>query len=270
MVFPLLEYHLHCQTVVALRECVRLVGASPTPRGRKGDLIDALLQECHTASVHEQLWQFLLTHATKSEIKLVIARQPPPGLRSTWGSNKASLIATVIRADRPDAAQAQDDTRGSSASSQVPACGVLVPADCSLEVLKARLRRTWIKKARRRLKHSAKKKERSILTRTALRTILAANPAATVDDVRRQVEQATSLSFATGVKYKFFMHHLLRLTASEKGPARRAVPQKKFRMDVSSKKVTIDTQSAEKHVAEQDAPLVSGVLVPWSLVGPGA
>ena len=263
MVFPLLEYHLHCQTVVALRECVRLVGASPTPRGRKGDLIDALLQECHTASVHEQLWQFLLTHATKSEIKLVIARQPPPGLRSTWGSNKASLIATVIRADRPDAAQAQNDTRGSSASSQVPACGVLVPADCSLEVLKARLRRTWIKKARRRLKHSAKKEKRSILTRTALRTILAANPAATVEDVRRQVEQATSLSFATGVKYKFFMHH--RLTASENGPTRRAVPQQKFRMDVSSKKVTIDTQSAEKHVAEQDAPLVSGVLVPWSL-----
>ena len=104
-----------------------------------------------------------------------------------------------------------------------------------------------------------------MLTRTALRTILAANPAATVEDVRRQVEQATSLSFATGVKYKFFMHHLLRLTASEKGPTRRAVPQQKFRMDVSSKKVTIDTQSAEKHVAEQDAPLVSGVLVPWSL-----
>ena len=97
-----------------------------------------------------------------------------------------------------------------------------------------------------------------MLTRTALRTILAANPAGTVEDVRRQVEQATSLSFATGVKYKFFMHHLLRLTASEKGPTRRAVPQQKFRMDVSRK-------SAEKHVAEQDAPLVSGVLVPWSL-----
>ena len=266
--FPLLEYHLHCQTVAALRECVRLVGASPTPPGRKGDLIDALLQVCHTASVHERLWQFLLTPATKREIKLVIARQPPPGLRSTWGSNKASLIATVIRADRPDAAQAQDDTRGSSASSQVPACGVLVPADCSLEVLKARQRRTWIKKARRRLKHSEKKEERSersILTKKALQTILAANPKATVQEVRRQVEEATSLSFASGVQYKFFVHHLLRLTASEKGaPKRRAAPKQQFRMEVSSKKVTVDTQNAEKRVAEQDAPLVSGVLVPWS------
>ena len=155
MTFPLLEYYLRCKTVSALRECVRLAGASPNPRGRKDDLIDALLQVCRTASVHERLWDLLLTHVSKREIKVVIARRPPPGLRSTWGSNKASLIATVIRADRPEAAQAQDDTPGSSASSQVPACGVLVPADCSPEVLKARLRRTWIKKARRRLKHSA-------------------------------------------------------------------------------------------------------------------
>ena len=67
------------------------------------------------------------------------------------------------------------------------------------------------------------------------------------------------------MKYKFFMHHLLRLTASEKGaPKRRAPPKRKFRMEVSSKKVTADTQNAEKRVAEQDAPLVSGVLVPWS------
>ena len=152
----MLEYYLRSKPVTVLRECVRLAGASPNPRGRKDDLIDALLQVCHTASVHERLWDFLLTHVTKSEIKVVIERRPP-GLRSTWGSNKASLIATVIRADRPEAAQAQDDTRGSSASSQVPACGVLVPADCSLEVLKAGLRRKWIKKARRRLKHSAKK-----------------------------------------------------------------------------------------------------------------
>ena len=265
MTFPLLEYYLRCKTVPELRGCVHLAGASPNPRGRKDDLIDALLQVCRTAFVHERLWDFLLTHVTKSEIKVVIARRPPPGLRSTWGSNKASLIATVIRADRPEAAQAQDDTPGSSASSQVPACGVLVPADCSPEVLKARLRRTWIKKARRRLKHSAKKEQRSILTRTALRTILAANPAATVAEVRRQVEEATSLSFASGVKYKFFVHHLLRLTASEKGaPKRRAAPKQQFRMEVSSKKVTADTQNAEKRVAEQDAPLVSGVLVPWS------
>ena len=85
-----------------------------------------------------------------------------------------------------------------------------------------------------------------------------------MEEVRRQVEEATSLSFASGVKYKFFVHHLLRLTASEKGPTRRAVPKRKFRMEVSSKKVTADTQNAEKRVAEQDAPLVSGVLVPWS------
>ena len=260
MTFPLLEYYLRCKTVPELRECVHLAGASPNPRGRKDDLIDALLQVCRTASVHEWLWDFLLTHVTKSEIKVVIERRPPPGLRSTWGSTKASLIATVIRADR-QAAQAQDDTPGSSASSQVPACGVLVPADCSPEVLKARLRRTWIKKARRRLKHSAKKEQRSILTRTALRTILAANPAATVEEVRRQVEEATSLSFVSGRKYKFFMHHLLRLTASQKGAKRRAAPKQKFRMEVSNKKVTADTQNAEKRVAEQ---VVSGMLVPWS------
>ena len=260
----MLEYYLRSKPVTVLRECVRLAGASPNPRGRKDDLIDALLQACRTASAHERLWDFLLTHVTKSEIKVVIERRPP-GLRSTWGSNKASLIATVIRADRPEAAQAQDDTPGSSASSQVPACGVLVPADCSLEVLKAGLRRKWIKKARRRLKHSAKKEQRSTCTRTALRTIVAANPAATVEEVRRQVEEATSLSFASSVKYKFFMHHLLRLTASEKGaPKRREAPKRKFRMEVSSKKVTADTQNAEKRVAEQDAPLVSGVLVPWS------
>ena len=152
----MLEYHLRCQIVTVLKECVRLAGASPNPRGRKDDLIDALLQVCRTASVHERLWDFLLTHVAKSEIKVMIARRPPPGLRSTWGSNKASLIATVIRADRPGAAQAQDDTPGSSASSQVPVCGVLVPADCSPEVLKERLRQTWIKNARRQLKHSAK------------------------------------------------------------------------------------------------------------------
>ena len=94
---------------------------------------------------------------------------------------------------------------------------------------------------------------------------MAANPAATVKEVRRRVEEATSLSFASGVKYKFFVHHLLRLTASEKGaPKRRAAPKQQFRMEVSSKKVTADTQNAEKRVAEQDAPLVSGVLVPWS------
>ena len=155
----MLEYYLRSKTVTVLRECVRLAGASPHPRGKKDDLIAALLQVCRTASVHEQLWDFLPTPVTKSEIKDVIERRPPPGLRSTWGSNKASLIATVIRADRPEAAQAQDDTPGSSASSQVPACGVLVPADCSPEVLKAGLRRTWIKKARQRLKHSAKKGE---------------------------------------------------------------------------------------------------------------
>ena len=268
MAFPLLEYYLRSQTVAVLRNCVLLAGASPHPRGKKDDLIAALLQVCRTASVHEQLWDFLLTPVTKSEIKDVIERRPPPGLRSTWGSNKASLIATVIRADRPEAAQAQDDTPGSSASSQVPACGVLVPADCSPGVLKARLRGTWIKKARRRLKHSEKKEERSersILTKKALQTILAANPKATVQEVRRQVEEATSLSFASGAKYKFFVHHLLRLTASEKGaPKRRAAPKQQFRMEVSSKKVTVDTQNAEKRVAEQDAPLVSGVLVPWS------
>ena len=262
MTFPLLEYYLRCKNVSELKECVRFAGASPNPRGRKDDLIDALLQACRTASAHERLWDFLLTHVTKSEIKVLIERRPP-GLRSTWGSNKASLIATVIRADRPEAAQAQDGTRGSSASSQVP--GVIVPADCAPAVLKARLQRTWIKKARRRLKHSAKKKQQSILTRTALRTILAANPAATVGEVRRQVEEATSLSFASGMKYKFFMHHLLRLTAKEKGaPKRREAPKQKFRLEVSSKKVTADTQNAEKRVAEQDAPLVSGVLVPWS------
>ena len=112
---------------------------------------------------------------------------------------------------------------------------------------------------------SEQKNQRSILTRAALRTILAANPAATVAEVRRQVEEATSLSFASGAKYKFFMHHLLRLAASEKGaPKRRAAPKQQFRMEVSSKKVTAGTQNAEKRVAEQDAPLVSGVLVPWS------
>ena len=106
-------------------------------------------------------------------------------------------------------------------------------------------------------------------------------------EVRRQVEEATSLSFASGVKYKFFLHHLLRLMARQKGaPKRRAAPKlkfrmevsskkvtadtqtsapkRKFRMEVSSKKVTADTQTSEKRVAAQDAPLVSGVLVPWS------
>jgi len=61
------------------------------------------------------------------------------------------------------------------------------------------------------------------------------------------------------------MHHLFRLMASEKGaPKRRAAPKQKFRLEVSSNKVTADTQNVEKRVAEQDAPLVSGVLVPWS------
>ena len=262
MAFPLLAQHLESQKVDFLRHCHGLFGTYATPRGsRKDFLIDELLKLCQIQSVHERLWQFLLTSANNQEIKFLIARQPPPSSRSTWGAKKADLIATVISADRPDTAQAQDDTRGSPASSQVPACGVLVPADRSPEVLKASLQRTWIKKARQRLK----KEKRSILTRNTLRTILKANPAATVGEVQRQVEQATKMPFASGMKYKFFMDHLFRLLAREKGPTRRAVPLQKFRFDVSSKKVTMDTQSAEKHVAEQDAPLVSGVLVPWSL-----
>ena len=56
MTFPLLEYYLRCKNVSELKECVRLAGASPNPRGRKDDLIDALLQVCRTASVHERLW----------------------------------------------------------------------------------------------------------------------------------------------------------------------------------------------------------------------
>ena len=196
-------------------------------------------------------------------------QSPDRATASSWIAIDVGIKQGIINRNSDPRGQArgwaQDDMPGLSASSQVPVCGVLVPADGSPEVLKERLRRTWIKKARRRLKHSAKKWQQSVLTRTALQTILAANPAATVEQVRLKVEEATSLSFASGMKYKFFMHHLLRLLRRQKGaPKRRAVPKLKFRMEVSSKKVTADMQNVEKQVAEQDEPLVSGVLVPWS------
>ena len=264
MELPLLDYYLHCQTVAVLRECVCLAGKCPTRSGRKDELIHALLQVCHAASGHKWLWNYLLKGVTKSQIKLLIERRPPPGLRSTWGSNKQSLIATVIRADRPEAVQKQYDKPCSSASLQVPACGVLVPADCSPVVLKGHLCGKWIKAARRQLKHAWKKKEQSTHTLRILKNIMKANPDATVGQVRGKVEEAVSLSFKSGAKYLFFMHHLLRLASMEKGPKRRAPPKQKFRMEVCRKKVTADMQDVYKHVAKQDDPLVRDVLVPWS------
>ena len=263
MAFPLLEDYLRRRTNCELSDGVRLVGASPSS-SRKADLIHALLQVCRRASVHEKLWNFLLEKVHKDDIKIVIGRRPPPGGRSTWTSaNKASLIATVIRRDWPEAAQGQDDAPGLSGSSQVPSCGVLGPANRSQEALKARLRRTWLKKARRFLKHTTKKKQRSMFTRTALRKICAGNPKATIDEVQRRLEEATSLSFESGRKYLFFWHHLLKLLRAAKGPTRRKAPQPKWRLDVWKKSGTAaDTQNGERHLAEQDA--VSGVLVPWS------
>ncbi len=111
MACPLLRYYLQRQTVVYLKECFRFACYCPIPVNcNKTQLIDALVAECQSDATHDRLWRFCLQKITKEDIRGLLRCFPQAGKRLTWGGNKESLVATVIKVDKPPEAGSSTST----------------------------------------------------------------------------------------------------------------------------------------------------------------
>jgi len=142
-----------------------------------------------------------------------------------------------------------------------------VPAEASVPAVAARVKKAWIKKARRRLKKVLRSADIIQIIRATLRK----NPGASVEQVRCEVEQVARCSFAAGAKYKFFYHQLFKILRTVKHTRpRRTQPRKfSFHDDVGGSAPAASWRTsgreeafdcANDSVNEDQAP---AALVPW-------
>ena len=126
-----------------------------------------------------------------------------------------------------------------------------------MPAMAARLKKAWIKKARRRLN----KVQRSGGIVRIIRATVRENPGTTVEQVCGMVERLVGCSFAAGAKHKFFFHQLMKFlrTFKHSRPRRTQPMTFCFHDDVWSSAPAAPNRAKES-VNEDQAPTA---LVPW-------
>lgn len=264
MAHALLHQYLSTQTLRSLQDAFRACCGPLNTSTKKAELIAQLVQACSSSSgTHEACWRHFLQSETKYSIKAVLRQHPCAGPVGSWGSTKSALVASTISIDKRLAGAAAPQPTGhvprphAPPSSPASTCAILVPAEASVPAVAARLKKSWIKQARRRLKRVQTSGDIVQFIRATVRE----TPAASVEQVRCGVERLAGCSFAAGAKYKFFYHQLMKfLRTYEHKRSKRAQPKKfYFHDDVWGSAPAASKRAKESENADQ-APTA---LVPW-------
>ena len=141
----------------------------------------------------------------------------------------------------------------------------LVPTDQSGVSMARRMKRSWIKKARRRLKMV----HRGQVTKQSINDAMAKHPRATVREIQDLVQQATGLRFDEGSKYKFFMHTLLQNRVNTRGKQRKVgLPpsSRRFRLCVVAGEAASESPKEERsaEAASESPKEECSALVPFT------